>query len=265
MSQVFQALKKAGIDVSSRPGATPGSSAPEPPNGSSQPTIGIVPKVAPATPAMRASAQGILPEFIRLYYAVQALKAPGASFVLQFVSATPGEGASTVAAQFARVAASEGGQGALLIDCTIYRRLGADGAPNPELTVVDCFRAGLPPREHLPNVRYGSETRVNRARLSNARHPLLDIEDAEFGRMLASLREEFPVTIMDCSAVSESPDALALTRFCDGTILVVEAEAVRPEVVKLTRTEVERHGGQILGVVFNKRRSYLPEWLQRRL
>jgi Mrp family chromosome partitioning ATPase len=263
VSQVFHALKKAGIDVS-RPGGVPGAAnTPEPQT--TVPPVGLVPKVANPTPAMRASAQGILPEFIRLYYAVQALKAPGASFVLQFVSATPGEGASTVAAQFARVAALEGGQGALLVDCTIYRRLGADGNVHPELTVVDCFRSGLTPRDHLPSMRFGGETRVNRARLSNARHPLLDIEDAEFGRMLSSLRQEFPVTVMDCSAVSESPDALALTRFCDGTILVVEAEGVRPEVVKLTRTEVERHGGQILGVVFNKRRSYLPDWLQRRL
>lgn len=253
MSQVFHALKKAGIDVSNRPlqGVPTARNAP-----GGDATVPIA--------ATRAATQGILPEFVRLYYTVEALKQQGSSFILQFVSATPGEGASTVAAQFARVAASEGGQGSLLVDCTIYRRPTPEGQ-TPELTVVDCFRAGLPMRERLPREDFGADTIVNRARLSNARHPLLDIDDSEFGRLLGSIRQDFAVTVMDCSAVSESPDALALARFCDGTILVVQAETARADVVKMARHEVERHGGQIVGVVFNKRRSYLPDWLQRRL
>jgi Mrp family chromosome partitioning ATPase len=46
-------------------------------------------------------------------------------------------------------------------------------------------------------------------------------------------------------------------------VLVVEAERTRtPEVLKTQKT-IKGHGGTVLGVVLNKRRSHVPRFLSR--
>jgi Mrp family chromosome partitioning ATPase len=49
----------------------------------------------------------------------------------------------------------------------------------------------------------------------------------------------------------------------DGIILVVEAEKVRPVVVSRAKQSIEEHGGQVLGVVLNKARRYIPQFIYR--
>jgi Mrp family chromosome partitioning ATPase len=56
---------------------------------------------------------------------------------------------------------------------------------------------------------------------------------------------------------------LALARFCDGTVLVVEAETTSRQSVDETKQALERFDGQIIGVVFNHYKSYIPRWLDR--
>jgi len=49
----------------------------------------------------------------------------------------------------------------------------------------------------------------------------------------------------------------------DGVILVVEAERTKAEVIRKIRKDLEATGVNILGVVLNKKRSYIPEYLER--
>jgi len=56
-----------------------------------------------------------------------------------------------------------------------------------------------------------------------------------------------------------------LARSCDGVVIVVEAETTRGPVVQATIETVERFGGRVLGLAFNKRRFYIPRWIYRRL
>ncbi|MBV8651894.1 MAG: hypothetical protein JO255_10545 [Alphaproteobacteria bacterium] len=73
------------------------------------------------------------------------------------------------------------------------------------------------------------------------------------------------MVVLDCPATTEHPDSAALARHCDGTVLVVRAEGVRQAVIRASKLGIERMGGQILGVVLNRRRKYIPEWLYRSL
>jgi len=43
----------------------------------------------------------------------------------------------------------------------------------------------------------------------------------------------------------------------------VEAERTKTEVVRKIRKELESAGVNILGVVLNKKRNYIPEYLER--
>ena len=48
----------------------------------------------------------------------------------------------------------------------------------------------------------------------------------------------------------------------DGVILVVEAERTKTEVVRKIRKDLESTGVNILGVVLNKKRNYIPSYLE---
>ena len=62
-----------------------------------------------------------------------------------------------------------------------------------------------------------------------------------------------------------APSGLAVSSQVDGVILVVEAERTRWPVAASVKESIERGGGRLLGVVFNKRRHYIPAFIYRRL
>ncbi len=51
----------------------------------------------------------------------------------------------------------------------------------------------------------------------------------------------------------------------DGVILVVEAEKTKWRTARHVREQIERVGGNILGIVFNKRRYYIPQSIYKYL
>ena len=51
----------------------------------------------------------------------------------------------------------------------------------------------------------------------------------------------------------------------DGVVLVLEAEKTRWQVADKARESIENHGGKVLGVVLNKRRYYIPDFIYSRI
>ncbi len=49
-----------------------------------------------------------------------------------------------------------------------------------------------------------------------------------------------------------------------GVVLVVEAEKTKWPVAAAVRDKIIQHGGNVLGIVFNRRKYYIPGWLYRR-
>lgn len=60
-------------------------------------------------------------------------------------------------------------------------------------------------------------------------------------------------------------DVIALAGKVDGVVLVVESERTRREVALQYKDRLEKSGAHILGVVLNKRRFHIPEWVYNRL
>lgn len=241
MSQVFRVLQQVGINVSEQDGAA----AP----------------LAPTGGRARAGLTQYAPEFVRLVLAIEALKTEDRPFALQFVAATPSEGTSTVAANFASVSAVERGKPVLLVDCN------GDGAQEPASslpTLVEGYRDGASLRARL--IQTGRDmSGATAVRLGDSRHPMFDVDPAELQRVMWRAREEFAITVLDCPAITSDPQSAALSRFCDGTVLVIQAEGVRKQVVQAAKREIERHGGQVIGVVLNRRRFYIPDWVYNKL
>ena len=93
--------------------------------------------------------------------------------------------------------------------------------------------------------------------------PSYVFDSAPITEMLGSLREKFDFVIFDGSPLRDYSESCFLAEKVDGVILVVEAERTKSEVVQKIRKELESTGVNILGVVLNKKRNYIPEYFER--
>jgi Mrp family chromosome partitioning ATPase len=127
-------------------------------------------------------------------------------------------------------------------------------APGPGLSD---FLAGQATAEALV-------TRVDAVNLSvvqaGERLSLIDCE--KIGGLLGTLGGQFDFTIVDVPPVNHYADASVLAPKVDGVILVVEADRTPVVDAEAAKRNLNRAGARILGVVLNRRRSYIPSALQ---
>ncbi|NJO53422.1 MAG: hypothetical protein HC829_00060 [Bacteroidales bacterium] len=69
---------------------------------------------------------------------------------------------------------------------------------------------------------------------------------------ISDLKTKFDLVVFDLPAFEESPDALALSPFLDGIVLVVDGVAASLDGLVTTRDALVNAGGTILGVVVNR-------------
>src|SRR5262249_31928455 len=93
--------------------------------------------------------------------------------------------------------------------------------------------------------------------------PSYMFDSEPIGALLPVLREKFDFVIFDGSPLRDYSESSFLAGKMDGVILVVEAERTKIEVARKIRKDLESTGVQILGVVLNKKRNYIPEYLER--
>jgi len=201
------------------------------------------------------------PSFVQLYYAIEARRTSAMPLVVQFTSPTSATGASTVASGYARVAADDCAQPVLYVDCNGVRMKTRSRGPNSDLpTLFDALRRGLPLSEAMTPARDAKN--LMWARLGPGERPLLALGGDRMQSMLDMLRASHPVIVLD-TPPTEAPEAAAVSRYCDGSVLVVAAGRTRQWEIENAKALLERLGGQTVGVVLNRERSVLPRWLGR--
>lgn len=90
-------------------------------------------------------------------------------------------------------------------------------------------------------------------------------ESERFDTFLKNAREEFDYVILDSAPLPSFAEARVLCEKVDGVVLVVESGKLRRHVALRAKKELEDAGAQILGVVLNKRKYHIPDWLYKRL
>ncbi len=200
--------------------------------------------------------------FVQLYYAIEARRTSAMPLVVQFISPTARTGASTVASGYARVAADDCAQPILYIDCnTASVRPRREVPEHHPLTLYDALRRGLPLNDAISPAR--DSKNLLWARLGPGERPLLAVGGDRMQSMLDMLRANYPVIVLD-TPPAEAPESAAVSRYCDGSVLVVAAGQSRQWEIENAKALLERLGGQTVGVVLNRERSVLPRWLGRR-
>jgi protein-tyrosine kinase len=203
-------------------------------------------------------------EMYNIYRNIKLALPKSAPKVIQFIGALEGEGTSTIARLFARMSSELLGKPVLLLDVDRgedARRL-RPAAPRREWR-ADALPDGEPDGDAI--YRVGDTNLYMSPASSRPGFSARDIHAAGADDFLLDLRQRFDLVFIDSPPAAKSPDGVALAGRVDGVILVVEAERTRWPVAERLRDEIVKNGGNILGVVLNKRRHYIPEFLYKRL
>jgi capsular exopolysaccharide synthesis family protein len=168
-----------------------------------------------------------------------------------------GEGTTRVALGLATALCAEQGTRVLLVEGNL-RSPSLSGllALGPGPGLAD-FLAGQATAEALVHHVTSEDLSVVHA---GERQGIVDCE--KIGALLASLGGQFDFTIVDVPPVNHYADASVLAPKVDGVILVVEADQTPVVDAEAAKRSLERTGGRILGVVLNRRRSYIPAVIQ---
>jgi len=181
-----------------------------------------------------------------------------------FSGTTHGDGASTTAINFATTLASNCRLKVLLIEANL-RTPGLHTAfrVGPERGLSDIMSNADKPIHYIKKVEPGNLSVVTAG--SKLTGPVSLFESDRFSEFLTSIRAAYDFIILDGPPIPSFSEARVLCTKVDGVVLVIEAGKTRKQVAVRARKELEEAGGKVLGVVLNKRKYYIPEWIYKRL
>ncbi|MEY3219308.1 MAG: hypothetical protein RIT27_665 [Pseudomonadota bacterium] len=182
---------------------------------------------------------------------------------IQFIASRQGEGTSVICREFAKVLARRLDMSVLLID--------AD-PQGEQLAHFDIARStgwkdvvfDNNPVQHTLNQIAHSKLFVTQMAMPGESVTRI-VHAPEIEAILEELKRQFDFIVIDTLPGTISVDGLTLSHKVDGVILVVEAESTRWQIVQQTKENIEIRGGNVLGVILNKRRFYIPKFIYDRL
>ena len=176
----------------------------------------------------------------------------------------PGIGASTTAISLATALAKDSRRKVLLVDANlrtpglhdVFKTKFKDG-------VYDLLNKKTVPSLKLRRIGPGElfllPSGVNRD-VENGY-----FESPRFDKFLQSARKSFDYVILDSAPVGSFRDCQAICARVDGVVLVLESGKTRSQVALRAKKELEDAGGRILGLILNRQKHYIPEWIYKRL
>ena len=182
---------------------------------------------------------------------------------LIFCGTAHGDGSTTTATNFATTLARDCKLKVLLVDANLR---------TPRLN--DIFRVDRSPglSDYIGNgdsqIPMFSACRGNLYLLpcgSSRSGPIGLFEAKRFDHFLKEAREQFDFVILDAPPVPIFAESRVICPKVDGVILVVGAGKTRRQVALRAKKELEEAGGKVLGIVINRRKYPIPEWIYSRL
>jgi polysaccharide biosynthesis transport protein len=176
------------------------------------------------------------------------LPAGGAAIAIS--SARPGEGKSAVAANLALLEA-QGGKRVLLIDADVRE---------PHLHKLLGMRNNQGLSAYLARTQHGNQPKFQEGPLGitvlTAGWVLTHLPDLlaspRMVNMIADLREQFDIILLDTAPVLSAADTLALQQAIDGTVLVADARRTGTRLLERTIAELNGVYGKALGIVLTR-------------
>jgi protein-tyrosine kinase len=203
-------------------------------------------------------------EMVRLYQNLHTSLSDLTKKVVLFVGSRQGEGTSTIVREFAKVVASRFDRSVVLLDANPHHTMqNLSSSVKPEFGWVDVMLNGKPLDTAL--YRIGGTNLFVSPMCVNSNVPPQIPNALAWEAFLGKLRERFDLVLIDSPPATLYPDGLSIVNKVDGVVLVVAAEDTRWPVAESVKDHITRSGGRLLGMVFNKRRFYIPEFIYKRL
>ncbi|HXG51600.1 MAG TPA: polysaccharide biosynthesis tyrosine autokinase [candidate division Zixibacteria bacterium] len=176
---------------------------------------------------------------------------------------THGEGATTTSAILASMLARSGRSKILLVDANL--RTPAldgvfDGAKFPE-GLSDVIVSDKPVDSAIYQTNFSNLFLLPVGRPHSSPSYLFD--GNPISKLLETLKERFDFIIFDGAPLDGYSESFFLASKVDGVILVVESERTKKQTVKRIKKELEWGPVNLLGIVLNKKKKYIPELLER--
>jgi len=203
-------------------------------------------------------------EMLCLYQNIDCLLPDTPDKSILFVGPQGGEGVSTIVREFARMAVTRLDKRVLIMDTAhhnptqhLYFKINSsygwkDVMGNGESAEKACHVAG------------NANLFLSPTSLQPVLPPQLHNQSATTD-FLGEVKDKFNLLLVDASPVAVSPDSIIMSRHTDGVVIVIEAERTRWQVVESLRNKIVRNGGNVLGVVLNRRKYHIPHAIYRLL
>ncbi len=182
---------------------------------------------------------------------------------LVFASATPGEGTTTIASSFARFLAMQGTSRVLLCEMnartpTFTSSFSINGAG-----VTDYFTEQHDLSKLVQTVVGGE---LDLLHVGGHDASVIQIHLANLlPRMLDEAYEDYDTIIIDAPPIISCPETAAMSPFVDGLVMVVHAGKTKREIVHRAMDSVSKVDGKVVGVVLNRKKYYIPDFLYKRI
>jgi capsular exopolysaccharide synthesis family protein len=181
--------------------------------------------------------------------------------IIMFIGLTSRVGVTTTVANFATVLAEDVGTKILLVDanarnmdlCKLFNVSHISGLPAaigiiPSVTKVirsqNLYLSSCGKREENGSIVFDSR---------------------EFSQFLEVAREQFNYVLVDVPSIKDSSESLNICSQADGIVLVIEAGKTRRQVAVAVKEQFEKMGTRVLGLVLNRKKYYIPEFIYKRL
>jgi len=81
--------------------------------------------------------------------------------------------------------------------------------------------------------------------------------------VLAELKKMYRYILLDSPPVIPFIDSTIITGMTDGVVFVIESNRTRSQVLQNAIERLKSGGGEILGLILNKREFHIPKWIYR--
>jgi protein-tyrosine kinase len=183
---------------------------------------------------------------------------------LIFCGTAHGDGSTTTAANFATMLVDDCRMKVLLVDANfrtpcVHDLFSVENSPGLSDYLVNGGKMDL------PAVKGGLGNLYVLPSGSRRSNPIRLFETEKFDRFLQETNERFDYVILDAPPLPTFAESRVICPKVDGVVLVVGAGKTRKQVAQRAKKDLEESGGKVLGVVINRRKFHIPQWLYERL
>ena len=182
--------------------------------------------------------------------------------VIQFIGSQAGEGTSTIIREFALAVAKNSWRPILLVEADFHRpsqnkAFGIEAKPPIDFALTEGKALdGAISKIEQSNLFLGTLS-------SKFFRSLTNRNSFHSTDMWKAARKQFSLILIDSSPVQDSDDSLAICETVNGVILVLAAEKTRSDVAKNVKKQILNREGNLIGIVYTKRKFHIPNSIHK--